>query len=221
MFLFKDEINLPLAVEDFLPVALFAVGLFFIAKMIAKRNAKAGNLAYLGGILIMLGGVLKATWKLVQAVGGSDIPVLNYSLFVLMSAGFICLAWAFWKSRKSKNSVNEIWTVPLILIAVIWTTAAYIGFLTDSRAWFFLLLGVTTLANIVLLFGLIFRSFQNKLYLAIGLFLVNLIVVFALVRSTDLSVTMQWIKQFINTIAQAAYAVASWLLLQKESKKLS
>lgn len=217
----KDEINLPLALQDFMPTLLFAVGLFFIAKMIANRNAAARNLAYFGGFLITLGGVLKATWKLVQAVGGSDIPVLNYSLFVLLSAGFICLAWAFWKSRKSKNSVNEIWTVPLILIVIIWTIAAYIGFLTDSRAWFFLLLGATTLANVVLLFGLIFRSFQNKLWFVVALFLVNLIVVFALARMTDLSVTMQWIKQFINTIAQAAFAVASWLLLQKESKKLS
>lgn len=214
----KDEINLLLAAEDFLPVIFFGCGLFFIAKMIVNRNPAAGNLAYLGGILITLGGLFKAAWKLIQAIGGNDIPFFNYSLFVLMSAGFICLAWALWKSRTSRTSLPKIWTIPIILTLIIWSIAAYIGVFTESRAWFFLLLGATTLANIALLFQLIYCSVQNKLWLSVGLFLVNLIVVFALARSSDLSVTLQWVKQIINTVAQASFAAASYFLLREESK---
>jgi hypothetical protein len=217
MFIFvKDEISLPLAIQDYLPVALFAVGLFFVAKMISNRNQSAGNLAFLGGVLVTLGGLFKASWKLVQAVGGSDIPFLNNSLFTLMSAGFICLAWAFWQSRQSLSSALKIWFVPILLIALIWSIAGYFGFFTESRIWFFILLGATTLANLALLFQLIHRAFQNKLWLAVGLFLINLIVIFLLARSSDQTVTLQWVKQIINTVSQLSFAVASWKLLQNQ-----
>ena len=212
----KDEINLPLAIEDYLPVAFFAIGLFFIAKLISNRNQLAGNLAYLGGVLVTLGGFFKASWKLIQALGGSDIPFLNNSLFVLLSSGFICVAWAFWKSRSSQTSWVNLLTVPIVLILIVWSIAAYIGFFTESRAWFFLLLGATTLANLALLFQLISLSYKNKLWLVIGLYLVNLIVIFVLARSADQTVTMQWIKQIITTVSQLSFAIASWKLLQNQ-----
>ncbi|NJM52904.1 MAG: hypothetical protein HC846_05625 [Blastocatellia bacterium] len=214
--LFKDEINLPLAIQDYLPVTLFAVGLFFIAKMISNRNKEAGNLAFFGGVLVTLGGLFKASWKLIQAAGGSDIPFLNNSLFTLMSAGFICLAWAFWKSRQRTTDPIKLWVVPIVLIALFWLVAGYIGFFTESRAWFFILLGATTLANLALLFQLIHQSFRQKLWLAVGLFLINLIVIFLLARSSDQTVTLQWVKQLINTVSQFSFAVASWKLLQNQ-----
>jgi hypothetical protein len=211
----KDEINLPLAIQDYLPVTFFAVGLFFLAKMIAKRNAAAGNLAFAGGILITLGGLFKATWKLIQAVGGADVPFLNNSLFVLLSGGFIALAWAFWKSRTDKT--DRILFPPLIIIAFVWTTAAYFGFMTESRAWFFILLGTATLANIALLVQLISSAVQNRFWLVAGLYLINFIGIIALARNSDQTVTMQWLKQIVTTFAQLSFAIASWLFLKNES----
>lgn len=219
MILAKDTITLPLAIEDYLPVILFAVGLYFIAKMIYERNEICGKLAFLGGFLITLGGFFKASWKLVQALGGADIPFLNNSLFVLLSSGFILLAWALWKSRKSKS--GNVWLVPIILIVVSLGIASYFGFVKESRAWFFILLGITSLANLILLLQLIFRSYQNKLWLAIALYFVNLIVIFALSASADQSVTFQWIKQGITTISQACFAFASYLLYQKTRQNLA
>ena len=220
MIFLKDEINLPLAIQDYLPVALFALGLFFVAKMIGAKNDSAGKLAFVGGILITLGGAFKATWKLMQAIGGADISFFNNSLFVLLSSGFIGLAWALWKSRTSENSFAKIWLIPIILTAIVWTSAAYFAFFTESRTWFFLLLGTTTLANLALLLQLIFRSFQNKLWLAVVLFLINLLVIFALARSADQTVTMQWIKQFSTTLAQSAFAFAAFFLLKAERRKI-
>ena len=212
----KDEINLALAVEDFLPVIFFAAGLFFIAKLINSKNTAAGKLAFVGGVFVTLGGFFKASWKLIQALGGADIAFLNISLFTLLSAGFICLAWAFWQSRTRETSLPKIWTIPVILILIIWAIAAYIGVFTESRAWFFLLLGATTLANLALLLQLIFRSFQNKLWLAVALFIINLLVIFALARSADQTVTMQWVKQIITTLAQFAFTAATFVLLKNE-----
>ncbi|HMS39234.1 MAG TPA: hypothetical protein PKE69_03345 [Pyrinomonadaceae bacterium] len=217
----KDEINLPLALQDLMPVTLFAIGLFFVARMISRKHKSAGNLAYFGGVLVTLGGVFKASWKLIQALGGADIPFLNNSLFTLMSAGFICLAWALWKSREDETDAVKLWSVPLILISMVWLIAAYFGFFTESRAWFFILLGATTLANFALLFQLISLTYKNKLWLALVLFLVNLTVIFILARGSDQTVTFQWIKQLINTVSQASFAIASYILLSKSLNRFS
>jgi hypothetical protein len=208
------EISLPLAIEDFLLVIFFAIGLFFIGKMIARECPICGNLAYFGGFLITLGGFLKVCWKLIVAINQTDLAWLNNSLFALMSCGFICLAWAMWRSRK-ENSPTTYWLIPTLLIIVALGIAGYFAFLTESRIWFFILLGVTTLFNLAVSLQLIFRSFQDQLWLAVGLFIFNLICIFTLAGIGDQTVTLQWIKQTINTFSQASFAFAAWLLYKK------
>jgi hypothetical protein len=212
------EISLPLALEDFLLVIFFATGLFFIAKMVSCQSAIGGNLAYLGGFLITLGGFFKVCWKLILAIGEIDVAWLNNSLFALMSAGFICLAWALWRSQKLNNSTN-FWVIPTFLIIVTLTVAGYFAFVAETRVWFFILLGATTLFNVAVSLQLISRSFKHKQWLAIGLFLLNLICIFALARMGDQTVTLQWIKQIINTFSQGSFALAAWLLYRATALK--
>jgi hypothetical protein len=216
----KDVIDLPLALQDYMPIAFVAIGLYFIYKMISQKNINCGYLALVGGILITLGGTFKATWKLIQALGGKDIPFFNNSLFVLLAAGFICVAWALWKSHRRNEAMtnNSIWSVPIFLIAVAWAVAGYVGIYTASRAWFFILLGITTFANIALLLQLIYRASKAKLWFATMLFVINLIVILGLSRSADQSVTAQWFKQINTTLAQGSFAFASWILANNESQ---
>jgi hypothetical protein len=216
----KDIIDLPLAVQDFMPIALFATGLFFIARMISRKNKMCGILAYFGGLLITLGGSFKAVWKLIQGFGGNDIPVLSNSLFVLLSAGFICVAFALWRSQRRVEAMNlaHVWTTPVALVAVAWAVAGYVGFFTNSRAWFFILLGITTSANVALLLQLIYRALKPApIYLAVGLFIVNLIVIFTVAGNSNQDVTFQWFKQAMITLGQASFAIGAWLLLKKGS----
>lgn len=215
-----SEISLALALEDFLPVLLFATGLFFVARMTAAQNKTAGTLAYFGGFLVTCGGVFKVSWKLIQAVSGNNFTLLNYSLFVLMSAGFICLAWAFWRSSKKENSTISIWLFPVVLTLIFWAAAAYLGFVKESRAWFFLLLGVTTVFNVWLSAQLILRSAKNKLWFAAALFALNIICAIALSRVSDQTMTLQWIKQIVNTFSQGAFAFAAWNLFKATIRKL-
>lgn len=214
LLLFADQISLALALEDFIPVLLFATGLFVIARLISQTNSTAGSLALFGGVLVTLGGLSKATWKLVQALGGSDLPILNNALFVLMSAGFIALAWAFWNRRETIESTTKIWLPPVVAVLLVWALAAFFAFGRESRAWFFILLGATTLANLAFLFQLIFASFKQRLWMAVALLCVNLAVIFLQTRTGDQTMTLQWIKQIANTISQFCFLVASYVLLR-------
>jgi hypothetical protein len=212
LLFFKDEINLPLAIEDYVPVFIFAGGLFFVAKIVSANNQTAGKLAFIGGILVTLGGVFKASWKIIQAIGGADIPLLNNSLFVFMSAGFVCLAWAYLKRNSSESSFAKICFLPISVILIFWSISFYFGYFLESRAWFFILLGLTTVANLFLLSRLIYTSYSKNLRICIILFVINLICIFLLARFSDQTVTYQWIKQLINTLSQIAFAFASYYL---------
>jgi hypothetical protein len=207
----KDQISLPLALEDYVPIILFAVGLVFSSRMIARECNVCGKLAFLGTLLVALGGIFKASWKLVQALGGADIPLLNHSLFILMSAGFVCIAWAAWRSRKENSPVLYV-AVPAAVILLSYATAAYFAFARESRAWFFILLGVTTIFNLWLSGQMIWRAMAKGLWLTVALFVFNALCVLALSRISDQTVTMQWAKQLINTASQAAFCYAAWRL---------
>jgi hypothetical protein len=205
------EISLALALEDILLVAFFAVGLFFVGKMILSECGICGKLAFFGGFLVALGGFLKVSWKLLIALFQTDVAPFNNLLFAFQTAGFICLAWALWRSRK-ENNPTIYWLVPLLLITFILSFAAYFAFVKETRTWFAILLGTTVIFNLAFSFQLIFRAFQNKIRLAVGLFILNLICIFTLASIGDQTVTLQWIKQIIGTISQGSFAVAALLL---------
>lgn len=215
-----SEVSLPLALQDFMLVIFFAIGLYFVGKMISNESRTCGKLAFFGGLLITLGGFFKVCWKLVVATTQTDVAWLNNGLFVWLACGFICLAWAMWRSRK-ENNPTTYWLVPTVLIVLTLGVASYFAFVHETRVWFFLLLGITTLFNLFVSLQLIFRSFQNKIWLAVGLFIFNLICVFSLARLGDQTVTLQWIKQGIGTLSQGSFAVASWLLYRKISNNLN
>ena len=211
MVLLISEISLPLAIEDILLVIFFAAGLYFVAKTVARECSICGSLAYLGGVLITIGGALKVGWKLILATTGNDVAWLNNGMFAWMSAGFICLAWALWRSRKVNSPV--FWAaVPVILIAATLGSAAYNASGRETRAWFFILLGVTTLFNLLVSLQLVRRSYDVGNWIALALFVFNLACVFSLAAVSDQTVTLQWIKQITNTLSQLAFAIAAWRL---------
>ncbi len=214
LLLFADQISLALALEDFIPVLLFAVGLFIIARLISATNTASGKLAIVGGAFVTFGGLSKATWKLIQAIGGDDISLLNNALFVLMSAGFICLAWAFWNRGEPVKSAMWIWLPPVVAVALAWSLAAVLAFSRENRAWFFVLLGATTLANLAFLSQLILASVKRRLWFVVAFLCVNLVVIFLQTRTGDQTMTLQWIKQFANTISQFCFLAAAYLLLR-------
>lgn len=209
------QITVPMALEDYLPIVLSGIGLLYLVRVLNRRSHLAGAVALTGTVLIVLGGTFKATWKMLIALGNSPINWLNTSLFVLLSVGYVTVAWAWWRgmnySVRLRNSPS-VWFVPLVLAIIIWSVAGYLGWAMDSRLWFGVLLGVTTVGSLALSGQLIVRAWRWGLVLTVLLFLVNILCFFVLARIADQSVTLQWVKQIISTISQGAFALACWQL---------
>jgi hypothetical protein len=214
--------SVPLALQDFMPVALSATGLFFLAEMIARlsNDSRVANIALLGAWLVMLGGGIKAAWKLNIALTGNDIGWMDNALFVLMGPGFTCMAWALSAAQRlasGQTVANRFAPLfPFIVSAVFLATAAALSASSPgSRTWFFILLGLTTIANFTLSGLAIRQAWGQDLKWVVVLFAVNIVAILLLqgvARMGDRGEAMQWVEQILNTLSNAAFAFAAFKL---------
>jgi len=199
--------TIPLALEDFVPVLLGALGCYFLARTAASRVPETWKPGLIGVVLVALGGGGKSTWKLIVASGGSDYAFLQQALFPLLAGGFGLVAWALFSGFK--RQLLPWWPLATVL-AVAWVAADAVR----GMGPFFLL---TVLTSLFLTGLAITWAVRNNDPLAVIAFVVQLVGVFALVplQSREVqSLSTQWTEQGFNTVAQAAFVLGSWRLFQ-------
>jgi len=216
-----ETYTLGLALEDFLPVIFSSIGLYFVSRTVKNVNARLGQMATIGFILVSIGGFLKATWKLTMALTNSqtNIAWFDKGMFMWMSVGFTLLAFALWfmsETRSGKRQLGRIWLGPSIVLGLSLVAILFTGFpdLTVNT-WRFILLGVMTIGNVVMVVLLIQQARYNNLNKMAWLFLANIVIVFVLsglARMPDQSIPLQWTEQLLNTFGQGAFAFAAWKL---------
>ena len=205
-----------LALEDFLTVIFFAAGLFYISRMAVQLDQLSSRVILLGGALITLGGISQAVWKLVVAVVGTNLVWLDNVQFILMMPGFVLLAAGLgtaWRRDRVGPPSRKSYLRPALYIVAGFASAAYLAAVQDGRAWFFLLLGLTTIFTVYINVALFRVAWKSGDRLAAVLFLVNLLLVFAaagLARALGDDISSQWIKQITNNISYLAFAVAAF-----------
>jgi len=218
-----ETYTLGLALEDFVPVIFSSVGLYFVSRMVGNVNARLGQMATIGWILVTIGGFLKATWKLVMALTQTQTNIVWFDkgMFIWMSVGFTLLAFALWfvsEIRSGKRKPNRIWLGPAVVLGLSLVGILFTGFPdTNVNTWRFILLGVMTIGNVVMVVLLIQQARYNNLNKMAWLFLVNIVIVFilsGLARIPDQTIPLQWTEQLLNTFAQGAFAYAAWKLAQ-------
>jgi hypothetical protein len=216
-----ETYTLSLALEDFIPVILSSIGLYFVSRMVQSVDARLGRMAFSGFVLVSIGGFLKATWKLVMAATETRVNLawFDKGMFMWMSVGFTLLAFALWfmsEIRSGKRQPNRIWLGPAIVLGLSLFAILFTGFpdLTVNT-WRFILLGVMTIGNVVMVVLLIQQARYNNLNKMAWLFLANIVIVFVLsglARMPEQSIPLQWTEQLLNTFGQGAFAYAAWKL---------
>ena len=209
------EFTLSLALLDFVPVILSAVAFALIAVWVDGPPA-LHKPAWIGATLASLGGLSKATWKLLVVLTGEDIRILDNALFILLTGGFVFLfvgmAFKLWNAQK--------WTWPTaVVLTVAFWGAAYATTLgpEPSRAWMFVLLGATTLVSTGLSIALIVMALRGKHMMAGLLILISVIGSFylAYLGRLEQTVALQWLAEVVNTFSRAAFLMGViWCLEQ-------
>jgi hypothetical protein len=219
----NNEYTVIMALQDYMPVIASSVGLFILARGIATVNAQVSRLAYLGWILVTIGGFSKATWKLVMAASSSqtNLIALDDAMFFFMGSGFLFMGFALWYAQraiqeKAMPYFKNVYVVPFTIAAVICGLSLVMHIVSpNTRIWYYIVLGLTTVSNFVMLGLLIRLSLQQKSVLCAALFAVNLVLIIAMTgmaRVEPQTIPLEWTAQITNTISNGAFAFGCYRL---------
>lgn len=206
--------SVALALEDFVPVVLTAIGLSFVTRTILRVDRGAGRWAALGTLLIVTGGLSRASWKLTLAAGGPDLVPLFLALYVFLATGYLLLAtalWHGWQAASGRRARVAVWLPALVAIAVLVPLTAVLA-PTGGRLLPLLWLFAATAGSIVvsLLLARWARSIGRP---GLGwLFIASLLVTImlnGLARAENQSEALQWVEQLLNTLNQGAFLVGA------------
>jgi len=210
--------TLALALEDFVPVLLTFLALLWLTRMIFAMDRRAGYVAAIGSLLVVLGGLFKATSKLFWVFSGELITWMENSLFTLMAPGFAFLAWAIWCGQRRvfrDTRTQFVFQVPMSFLLIIGGGTFYFNSSDQGRVWFFVLLTLVVLMSSLMLILLNRHALHYRLKGNASLFLVYLVITLVLngmARTPSPTTSVEWIKQIINTGASVILALASWQL---------
>ena len=194
------QYGLDSALFNFLPVLLTALALFCIARLVRALAPANAPMALAGAALVVLAGLCKASWKLIVALGGPDLPWLAGALFPLMAPGFTLLTLAVWQAQR--NTPARPWLMALALIGIAYGISALRSWgLAVERGWFLPLLALASLANLTLTGLLLRESWRRRAVWLAPLFLANLAMVFALqriARIEPMTIYLHWLEQSLH-----------------------
>ena len=181
----------------------------FLIKLVAREASPVRGLACYGAFLVLLGGFLKASWKLIWVTTAVNHQWMSDGLFWCLGPGFILLAGTgitLLKTGKGATPGVGARLVPISL-AVLAVAIAASG-LASSKA---VMLGSTVLGNLVLMISLIMISSRRRQYAASALLIVNVLLTFTLTglaRIPEQTAALQWVEEIMNLGAQGCYMAA-------------
>lgn len=192
-----NGITVTMAIVDFIPVALFFAAALILQRDLYNKMVK-GAFALLasGSILVLIGGIYKASWKILYALGICDFQALDVSFFPMQSPGFIlvflALSGMFTKYNVEATSGNSVMVkslaIPIYTGNIIFIIGQTLG--CAGTQW--------------CLFAIAMRM---KKRLAALLFVVSFVFMLGmgyLCSQFDDSSSMHWMAQCINIVSQGS-----------------
>ena len=78
-----NGISVPMAIVDFIPVLLFFITAVILQRDLYYKMSKgAFALLAAGSIMVLIGGIYKAGWKLLYALEICDFQTINNAMFI-------------------------------------------------------------------------------------------------------------------------------------------
>ena len=85
-----NDFSVSMALVDYIPVVFFAAASVILMRDLYNKMSKGAFALFAGGtIFVTCAGALKATWKLLYALGVCDFEALNAMFFPTQSLGFL------------------------------------------------------------------------------------------------------------------------------------
>lgn len=101
--------SVSMAIVDYVPVLFFIVSAVIIQRGLYDKMSKGAFALLSGGtVMVIAAGLMKATWKLLYALGICDFERLNQAFFPMQSVGFLLAgisvcALLFFRQKKAET----------------------------------------------------------------------------------------------------------------------
>ncbi len=198
--------TVPMALVDYVPVALFLVAAIVLQRALYAEMSKGAFAIFSAGtIMVFVAGLFKATWKLLYAAGVCDFQALSSAFFPMQSTGFLlaglgCVALAFFKQKDESGA-----------LAAAAAPAAFKGTFVFVTA---MVAGVAMMD-----FSLAKIARKRGAGAAAVLFIVSFVFTLGMgyLSSKDFAnPAMNWIGEGVNTCAQVLFLIASLKLARAQ-----
>ena len=134
-----SEINIPMAILDFVPVIFCGFTAFYLIGGFRRRMTTAQGAFFSAGMIMLVsGGVLKAMWKMLYALGICDMTALSEQFFPNQAVAFLMLSISTIGMLAKNKSMTENRTyaaavpvvtthLPFIIVMTLGMVTWYIG----------------------------------------------------------------------------------------------
>ena len=188
-----NSISVPMAIIDFIPVLLFFITAVILQRDLYYKMSKgAFALLAAGSIMVLIGGIYKAGWKILYALEICDYQAINTAFFPMQGPGFLLLFSG--NKRKDTAAVAVVpytSNLPFIIMQVIGLGGAQMILMVKALK--------LKKKNAAILFIVSFIFMLGMGYLG---------------SKFDSSSKMNWIAQVTNIISEAAL-LAGVVILHK------
>ncbi len=181
------DVSVPMALADFVPVALFAVSAILMQRDLYNKMPKYAFACFAAGTInLFMAGFLKALWKLLYAAGICDFQLLNTMFLPTQSLGFFLAGLGIVIMFFGKRSAALAVAPP-----VFQGTFLFIGMMVLGLGAICACLSVLAVRlkkkGLIAVFSLCFLCYMSMGYLA---------------SRDGSSAAMNWIEQGVNCVGQ-------------------
>ena len=205
------EYNVALAIEDFVPVVLAGIAFWVLAQAVRAQVPRAYPVALIGGALVTVGGLCKATWKILVATGCWEYPILENLLFPCIATGFSLTAWAAMCVLRGR----EVTPWPFVAFPIgaglgagwmSWSAGEY-------QNWPLLIAAAVAACVMAVCLAIIaFRAKKTSVGVLFVIYTIGTNVLPPLAAQPDQSLENQWAAQLTNSAVQLCFLLgALWL----------
>ena len=192
-----NGISVPMAIVDFIPVVLFFISAVILQRDLYNKMSKgAFALLAAGSIMVLIGGIYKASWKILYALNICDFVVLDTSMFPMQAPGFMLVFLSLVTLGNKSNKALAI--------------AAPVAYTSNLIFIIFQVLGLGGTQ-----FILSTKAHKMKKPVAIICFVISFIFMLGmgyLGSKFDDSSSMHWTAQLTNIISQGALLIGVMIM---------
>ena len=192
--------SVPMALVDYIPVICFAIGAIILLRDLYNKMSKGAFALFSAGVIdVTMAGALKATYKLLYALGVCDFTKLDAMFFPVQSIGFLLAGLgiiAMLTYRQEEKKLNSV-AAP----AVFTGTFVFVGLMVAG-------LGLLDAALCVLA-----KKIGKPGLIALYVFSFVCCLGMGYLSSKDFAeASMNWIAECVNVIGQGTFLAGAIIL---------